>query len=255
MDWKRWEVEDVIEVFLERSFDRGNTWQGIASLDPTVVTYLDSVAAVQSESYQYRLWARDSCGFVTPYTEVGTSILLEGAEQAGGNYLSWNAYVEWENGVDFYEIQVFNQQLSEFVRVDAVDGNTTEYLDGQTFLDQPELCYRVIAFERGGNLQQSVSNYACVGIKPVLYIPDAFTPNGDGVNENFLIKGQYIQFVDLKIFNRWGKIMYTADQLAPGWDGQPNGKPAPQGVYALTIIATATNGLKIKQEKMITLVR
>jgi len=70
------------------------------------------------------------------------------------------------------------------------------------------------------------------------YIPSAFTPNGDGLNDKFRIRGlKYQRIVDFKVYNRWGQMVYdfkTGD--AQGWDGTFEGKPADMGVYSYSVI-------------------
>jgi gliding motility-associated-like protein len=64
------------------------------------------------------------------------------------------------------------------------------------------------------------------------YVPDAFTPNGDGLNDEFEIKGSYIQACNLEIFDRWGRVMFSrAGTGGISWDGAN----APQGVYVYKI--------------------
>lgn len=72
-------------------------------------------------------------------------------------------------------------------------------------------------------------------IKPVLNsmdIPNAFTPNGDGVNDTWQITGlEYYQKATLNIFNRWGQKVYSSTGYATPWDGTYNGKALPAGTY------------------------
>lgn len=66
-----------------------------------------------------------------------------------------------------------------------------------------------------------------------LYIPTAFTPNHDKVNENFIIIGDNcFEKAEFAIYNRWGeRIFYTENPLADFWDGSFKGRPAPEGLY------------------------
>lgn len=70
-------------------------------------------------------------------------------------------------------------------------------------------------------------------IEPVetLYAPTAFSPNDDGINDNFTLKGQYINSVRLEVFNRWGEIIYTGDGYTTGWDGTLNGSKVQNDLY------------------------
>lgn len=67
------------------------------------------------------------------------------------------------------------------------------------------------------------------------YIPNAFSPNGDGVNDFFTIYGseEVKEVAELLVFNRWGTQVFAAQGIAPGdgWDGRHRGQFAPSGVY------------------------
>ena len=65
-----------------------------------------------------------------------------------------------------------------------------------------------------------------------VYIPTAFTPNGDGKNEIFYIQGTGIDQMHLEIYDRWGKMIFESRDPSVGWDGtMPNGNPAKQDSY------------------------
>lgn len=64
-----------------------------------------------------------------------------------------------------------------------------------------------------------------------LYIPNAFTPNGDGKNEVFTVVSENIERYNLEIFNRWGKLLISIDENSGGWDGMYAGKIVQSGVY------------------------
>ncbi len=71
----------------------------------------------------------------------------------------------------------------------------------------------------------------------MFYIPNAFTPEGNGHNEIFIpvITGSEIVFYDFKIFDRWGQIIFRSNDSTLGWDGSINGIEAQDGVYNWTI--------------------
>jgi gliding motility-associated-like protein len=66
-----------------------------------------------------------------------------------------------------------------------------------------------------------------------LYIPNAFTPNGDGINDEFLIYGIGLEDVELSIFNRWGHRIFVSSNQSAGWKGTDSftGDICPEGVY------------------------
>ena len=82
----------------------------------------------------------------------------------------------------------------------------------------------------------------------VFYLPNAFTPNGDGLNDFFKPTARYDYFLSyrLSIYNRWGELIFESESLNRGWDGSHNSRPAPQGTYVCRIdyIPTGTNQTK-----------
>jgi gliding motility-associated-like protein len=68
-----------------------------------------------------------------------------------------------------------------------------------------------------------------------LYVPTAFTPDGDGINEMFEVKGLGFESYEIRIFNRWGGEVFFSDDITVSWDGTAKGNPAPGGVYTYTI--------------------
>jgi gliding motility-associated-like protein len=72
-----------------------------------------------------------------------------------------------------------------------------------------------------------------------LYVPNAFTPHGDGTNDIFypIIKGFNPEHFDLMVFNRWGELIYQTDNAGNGWDGMHKGTKAKSDVYVWKIKA------------------
>jgi gliding motility-associated-like protein len=75
-----------------------------------------------------------------------------------------------------------------------------------------------------------------------VYIPNSFTPNGDGKNEFFRPYGNAIASINMKIFNQWGELIYEGNELSTGWDGKQKGKLQPMGVYFYAIRIRFNNG-------------
>lgn len=99
-----------------------------------------------------------------------------------------------------------------------------------------------------------------VRVDPIFewWIPNAFTPNGDGNNEGFNVKGIYIVDVDLSIFNRWGDhIFHSEGKDNADWDGSVMGRPEPaqEGVYVYTVKVTDVWGRTHEKIGHVTLVR
>jgi gliding motility-associated-like protein len=66
-----------------------------------------------------------------------------------------------------------------------------------------------------------------------IYAPDAFTPNGDGLNDRFfLVSPADLYEFRLQVFDRWGQLLFESNDVFQGWDGRINGTLSPPGVYA-----------------------
>jgi gliding motility-associated-like protein len=91
--------------------------------------------------------------------------------------------------------------------------------------------------------------------KPVLFIPDAFSPNGDGVNDELFIYGSGFKEFTFRIFDRWGTQVYESSSLNQGWKGTFNGKELEQGVYVYMFKAVYTNNTIHNFKGSITLLR
>jgi gliding motility-associated-like protein len=77
------------------------------------------------------------------------------------------------------------------------------------------------------------------------FVPNAFTPNGDGINDNFFFSGYDLDVAsyEMKIFDRWGSLMFAGQDQLDIWKGNgPDGGDAPQGTYAYRIIVKTRGG-------------
>jgi gliding motility-associated-like protein len=90
---------------------------------------------------------------------------------------------------------------------------------------------------------------------PILYIPEAFSPNGDGKNDLFKVFGRYIEQVDIMIYNRWGTLVFHSNKLENGWNGDAKGQPVNAGVFRCKVVYRGINGTNKEKQAMIHLVR
>lgn len=94
------------------------------------------------------------------------------------------------------------------------------------------------------------------------YLPTAFSPNFDGINDRLTVfgRGNLFRVEDFKVFNRWGDLVYSTKALlvndpTSGWDGVANGKPAEAGSYAVSYTVIWQDGLRQKRKGVVTLLR
>lgn len=90
-----------------------------------------------------------------------------------------------------------------------------------------------------------------------LEMPNAFSPNGDGINDIYKAKDGYQSIIEFHayIFNRWGQKLYEWDDPAGGWDGKYNGKDVKQGVYFVLVKAKGADGRTFNIRRDVNLLR
>ena len=89
-----------------------------------------------------------------------------------------------------------------------------------------------------------------------IYVPNAFTPNADGINDGFRPVGIGVIYVKMDIFDRWGKHLTTLNSMDEEWDGtNKNNNPVQEGVYVWVINATLNDGTDYHRAGTVTLIR
>lgn len=88
-----------------------------------------------------------------------------------------------------------------------------------------------------------------------IFVPNAFTPNGDGNNDILYVYGTAINTLSLSIYDQWGELQFKSTNKASGWDGTYKGNKQPVGVYVYYVEATLNDGQVIKKKGTVTLLR
>jgi gliding motility-associated-like protein len=130
--------------------------------------------------------------------------------------------------------------LGDSTLLDA--GNETDYT---TYLWQDNSVERYLMVLQDGNYQVTVSNpcgsdaddinAAFQNCEPVMTVPNAFSPNGDGRNDTFKCYSSNISAYHFQVFDRWGELMFETDDPGTGWDGTKNGNFCPGEIYVWII--------------------
>lgn len=88
-----------------------------------------------------------------------------------------------------------------------------------------------------------------------LYIPSGFTPNGDGINDFFFATENNVTLTRLRIYSRWGQLIYQFDSASDTWDGTIDGQPIQEGVFTWVAEAVDFRNEKFTKQGTITLIR
>jgi len=115
-------------------------------------------------------------------------------------------------------------------------------------------CPSLIVMDNHGCID-SITN--CLIVNPLFtfYIPSAFTPNGDGLNDTFIPKGTYIKDFEMYIFDRWGLQLYHSISIKKGWDGTYRGIPCQEDSYVYMIHVSDTRDNKHSYIGKVTIIR
>ena len=122
------------------------------------------------------------------------------------------------------------------------DSISTAENPAHTYADTGMYCAKLVVMDIHGCMDTAIH---CLDIGPAfnLYIPSAFTPNGDGMNDVFLAKGDYVKSFEMEIYDRWGMQLFQSNDMAVGWNGTVHGGStiAQQDTYVYKINVTDTH--------------
>ena len=225
LNWSKLAIDDTLTddvlLFRRQIFPNITDWDSITSISKFENTYTDGPLNTQETVYQYYLSTSNIC-LDTLNTLNHRNILLnvKGIEEENSTQLDWNTYSDWSK---FEGVKSYNIYRN-------LDGNgyelyfTTSDLDSVIdFTNADEgfnHCYRVEAIQFLNEEVTSWSNEVCVNYTHNLIIYNALTPNGDGKNDEFIIKNIHL-YPDnnVEIYNRWGNLVYKKENYNNEWDG------------------------------------
>ncbi|NJN27534.1 MAG: gliding motility-associated C-terminal domain-containing protein [Cyclobacteriaceae bacterium] len=113
---------------------------------------------------------------------------------------------------------------------------TSASMYGQEMQNTP-VSYRVVAVSNAPTNVTSTSNVIRLYLPMSIYVPSAFSPNDDGLNDSFGAVGEGIEKYNLIIYNRWGQEVFHSSSIDKKWDGRINGKKVPAGEYSYQLLA------------------
>jgi gliding motility-associated-like protein len=204
-------------------------WDGNGYQFRQVVTdwrklYYDDLTAtnVDGESYSYKIDFRYS-GFIFGPSDSINSIWLRSNGICDSVCLVWNQYNGWNNP----QYDVYINYRNQWVKWNTTPITDTVYCMRSDTLDVGSYSIKVVTQNNG---YTSESNYViCVKPEPpTIIIPNVITPNGDGRNDQFVIRNLLLyNSRAIVIKNRWGRTVYESTNYNNDWDGSN----VPDGVY------------------------
>lgn len=243
--------ETLQEVSWQKKINNGNFANlGISPQN----TFQDTAAFAATEAPCFQAFYTDSCGLTSAASNLVCPVILKGSlnEKEGAVSLTWSDYIGLRGAVQ-YTLEVLDAATQQLLNTYPA-GRGRTYRDAQLSTTSQVLAYRVkVTFLN--STEVSYSNQVRVAQGFSAYIPTAFSPNNDGLNDVFEVKGRFVNAVHLQIYNRWGQVIFESKGTNPSWDGRLNGKAAPTGAYIYSFTAQDLNGQTISRTGSVTLVK
>lgn len=244
-------IEDTYSVFKRANSGSFNLAEG----GLTVTAYTDANYSFANQNC-YRIDYTDACGNTSNPGIVACPVILAYTTNTDNDIiLTWSAYTGWTNGVNHYEVDKYD--LTHSLIETFTLGNVITYTD--TEMDDQGYYYVARAIPNDAFNGESVSNEIRAMRKLRFAYPKAFTPDNQGpaANETFkvFVTEEFIDSFEMKIFNRWGEMIFSTTDLLKGWDGKFNGEPQPEGTYTFTATLRDRTGKSYKRDGSVMLLR
>lgn len=213
-----------------RADNTSNTYREIGR--SAANSFTDTNVDINKEAYCYKVSYIDNTGKQSEMSQAFCSVYLSGN---GSNSIKWTEFSKLQNAepvdyyidivnedgsinrltsyktnnlsADIYDIDGVEQELEMFekakVRIRAIQP-TTFKLNANSFTNHPIAVY---------------SNVFTIFPPPTIFLPTAFTPNRDGINDEFLAIGKSIVDFEMTISDRWGNIVFESKDIKEGWKG------------------------------------
>lgn len=210
-------------------------------------TFVDETANPLSGPYCYQLTYVAKCGLSSPPSQAVCTVFL-GSQSSGS--------IDWTGASPFAPGSVVNYTVEV---IDSVNNTKLEIQKGENLRHEPDpnapdvQAYRVVATSNTG--QKSYSNFFTLRREARILVPDAFTPNGDRINDEFIAKGSFGDQFGMTIYNRWGAVVYATSDKMKGWDGTADGQSLAAGQYMYRIDVQDMTGVKTVRTGAVLLIR
>lgn len=256
--WSGSDEPDFKEYELYR-YPRGGTWTKTPLAYTQDTVFYDSSYNVDYESNCYRILVTDKCGHISEMSNPGCNVIITGDATGRPDYyfdLNWQNYIGWAEGVSNWKLE---RQYHAFPW--SIVGQTSSSVmtlrDGNLDYDWGGYWYRVTAseFVKSGDHapETSESNWIYLYQPPELWVPNAFTPEGNGINDVWGTVPVFVRNYNMRVYNRWGQKVWESTDKKQQWDSFVNGVKPADGVYAWYVIFDGWDDKTYKMTGTVTL--
>ncbi len=244
------------------------TWSNTAQIEVSNYIIQDIIGSIVTEfNYQgntpfevehkpghcYNVYYSDACNNTSSLSADTTCpIELNVTKEDQGYFLEYTNYHQYLGGTSNFEIEWFDSELN---LIKNTSNSSLSYLDLITTDLPQQYYYRISSVPNNSSELERNSKLILIEQWHLMLFPNAFSPNSDGINDLFLPKHNHINKYSISIFNSWGKIVYTSEDIDEGWDGTTNGNDQSLGSYQYQVTYTDNLGGEHKKFGTIKLIR
>lgn len=225
-------------------------------------TFSDYTVSTDIQSYFYKVVTVDSCGIDGPVSNIAKTILVNADENLNlKNLIRWSDYQGWSTGIKDVKLYRYVNSTINPEPVALIPYATNEYIDDISNYTSysGDFCYSVIAREAAGNIynysDSAQSNMVCFNQQSTIYVPNAFSPTG--ANPVFKPHAVFVNSDGylMRVYNKWGELMFESTNPDKGWDGKVSGEIVPQGVYVYVLRYKNTAGAAFEKRGALTIIK
>ena len=227
------------------------------------IIFTDNAVEVDDRSYTYRTITIDTCDQISDISNFGTSIFLNVItnEESENHTLQWTQYKDFIGTISSYKIYRSIDGEFDQTPITILPYNVRTYTDNVTSYgesNKSKVCYFIEALEASnefGLQELSYSNIACGVIEPLIFIPNAFTVEGENPIFKPITRHRQLNNYLFEIYDRYGRIIYTTSNPDEGWNGQlrDNSRYANEGIYIYRLSLRDGNGIQVIRHGHVTL--
>ena len=256
---------ETVSYSLFRSLLEQDKFMKVEQLDEDLTSEFiitDFSGNAAQTDYYYQVAAIDGCQEIIGRSQIVKSIYLQGTKNVQDliNKVNWTNYEGFDTAgtdVDYYDLYRVTTGSDEELL--SSEPRAFKYTDNLQTIDlvSGSVCYYVSAQEEEGNVfgfsEGSISNLLCLDYPPTVFLPNAFTPDGDGLNDRFL---PFVNFIDptdyeLRIYDRTGIMIFQTTDPLEGWDG--SGESI--GIFAFQLTLSNARGEALRYAGKVQLIR
>jgi gliding motility-associated-like protein len=218
-------------------------------IDSAQQDFLDPFAAPSLLQYCYRAYYLNACGQYSDTTASLCPIFLQVERRQQEAFLRRTDYQNAFAPARRYTLQLFDSDTTLI--------ETRPFSEHETEIDLSQTKQQAWLFRTWALVGQDTtfSNFATLYLPSFLEIPTAFSPNNDGINDDFGVVSRFIVRYQMQIFNKWNQLIFESNDLENRWDGTFEGKPAPADDYTVLIRADDQVGKQYQRATLLRLLR